>query len=222
MHSGLVRALVPVSLCLGLGLPAKVGHQPSDIVVIGKITDSPHGRALANAQVLVQGTSISARSDTGGRYRLSVPLSATKERELSLMARHIGYAPSTRTIRPATDSITVDFALAPASMQLQSVVVTGTAAEYRKRSLGNSVTSVDAASASSPPPASIEVKVFRGVAVAPTVRKDERATRVPGNADPAFNTEGYDVINENPFLSTASAPRSTFSIDVDRASYSNV
>ena len=73
MHSGLVRALVPVSLCLGLGLPAKVGHQPSDIVVIGKITGSPHGRALANAQILVQGTSISARSDTGGRYRLSRP-----------------------------------------------------------------------------------------------------------------------------------------------------
>jgi len=45
---------------------------------------------------------------------------------------------------------------------------------------------------------------------------------VRGNADPAFNTEGYDAINENPFLSTASAPRSTFSIDVDRASYSNV
>jgi Ca-activated chloride channel family protein len=37
-----------------------------------------------------------------------------------------------------------------------------------------------------------------------------------------FNTEGYDVIAENPFLTTASAPRSTFSIDVDRASYSNV
>src|SRR5215211_926801 len=125
MHSGLVRALVHVSLCLGLGRPATVGNQPSDIVVIGKITDSPQGRALASVQVLVQGTSISTTSDTAGRYRLSVPLSATKERGLSLMARHIGYAPSTRTIRPATDSITVDFALAPASMQLEAVVVTG-------------------------------------------------------------------------------------------------
>ena len=104
MHSGLVRALVPVSLCLGLGLPAAVGHQQRDLVVVGRITESSQGRALANAQVLVQGTSISTMSDTGGRYRLSVPLSATKERELSLMARYIGYAPSTRTIRPATDS----------------------------------------------------------------------------------------------------------------------
>jgi Ca-activated chloride channel family protein len=222
MHSGLVRALVPVSLCLGLGRPATVGHQPSDIVVIGKITDSPQGRALANVQVLVQGTSISTRSDPGGRYRLSVPLSATKERELSLTARHIGYAPSTRTIRPATDSITVDFALAPASMQLEGVVVTGAAVANEKRSVGNAVTSVDAATAGLPAPAPVTVQVFRGATIAPTLSKDGRASRVRGNADPAFNTEGYDVINENPFLSTASAPRSTFSIDVDRASYSNV
>jgi Ca-activated chloride channel family protein len=36
------------------------------------------------------------------------------------------------------------------------------------------------------------------------------------------NTESYDAIVENPFISTKSEPRSTFSIDVDRASYSNV
>ena len=230
MHSGLVRALVPVSLCLGLGLPAAVGHQRRDIVVVGRVTDSSQGRALANAQVLVQGTSISTTSDTGGRFRLSVPLSATKERELSLMARYIGYAPSTRTIRPATDSITVDFVLALASTHLQSVVVTAAAVESRKSQIGNSVAVVDAAPASSPAPATagppaparVSVQVFRGNSIATTLSKDERASRVRGNADPAFNTEGYDVINENPFLSTASAPRSTFSIDVDRASYSNV
>ena len=40
--------------------------------------------------------------------------------------------------------------------------------------------------------------------------------------DPRFNTEEYAHIEENGFLSVASAPRSTFSVDVDRASYSNV
>jgi len=38
----------------------------------------------------------------------------------------------------------------------------------------------------------------------------------------AFNTEAYDAIVENAFLKTADAPLSTFSIDVDTASYSNV
>jgi Ca-activated chloride channel family protein len=37
-----------------------------------------------------------------------------------------------------------------------------------------------------------------------------------------FNTEGYDHITENSFLRTNDNPLSTFSIDVDAASYSNV
>ena len=38
----------------------------------------------------------------------------------------------------------------------------------------------------------------------------------------AFNTEDYDHIVENKFLSVKKEPLSTFSIDVDRAAYSNV
>jgi len=39
---------------------------------------------------------------------------------------------------------------------------------------------------------------------------------------PAFNTEGYSAIHENGFKSPLREPLSTFSIDVDAASYSNV
>lgn len=38
----------------------------------------------------------------------------------------------------------------------------------------------------------------------------------------SFNREGYDKITENPFRSALDHPLSTFSIDVDNASYSNV
>jgi Ca-activated chloride channel homolog len=40
--------------------------------------------------------------------------------------------------------------------------------------------------------------------------------------EPEFNTEAYDRIYENPFLLARDNPLSTFSIDVDTASYSNV
>jgi len=40
--------------------------------------------------------------------------------------------------------------------------------------------------------------------------------------DVEYNTEGYDYIKENVFLNAANNPLSTFSIDVDAASYSNV
>jgi Ca-activated chloride channel family protein len=53
-----------------------------------------------------------------------------------------------------------------------------------------------------------------GSTIAPGVR---RCTH-----DCSFNTEAYDKIDDNPFLAVRGNPRSTFSIDVDRASYSNV
>jgi len=42
--------------------------------------------------------------------------------------------------------------------------------------------------------------------------------RLPGR----FNTEAYDQISDNPFLDVVQNPLSTFSIDVDTASYSNM
>jgi Ca-activated chloride channel family protein len=45
---------------------------------------------------------------------------------------------------------------------------------------------------------------------------------LPGRYNPNFHTESYSHIVENAFLGVDSSPLSTFSIDVDRASYSNV
>ncbi len=45
---------------------------------------------------------------------------------------------------------------------------------------------------------------------------------IPDGGNPNHNTEEYDKIIENAFLNAKSNPLSTFSIDVDNASYSNV
>lgn len=44
----------------------------------------------------------------------------------------------------------------------------------------------------------------------------------PGEDLDGHNTESYDRIDENPFLAARDNPVSTFSIDVDTASYANV
>ena len=44
----------------------------------------------------------------------------------------------------------------------------------------------------------------------------------PGQAPADFNTEAYDHIDDNPFLEVTQNPLSTFSVDVDTASYSNL
>lgn len=49
----------------------------------------------------------------------------------------------------------------------------------------------------------------------------ERWYPAPRPATP-FNTEAYDYIADNPFLDVTQNPLSTFSVDVDTASYSNV
>jgi Ca-activated chloride channel family protein len=43
-----------------------------------------------------------------------------------------------------------------------------------------------------------------------------------GAFNPNFNTEDYDPIHDNPFLAARDNPLSTFSVDVDTASYANV
>ncbi|HYK45063.1 MAG TPA: von Willebrand factor type A domain-containing protein, partial [Parafilimonas sp.] len=52
--------------------------------------------------------------------------------------------------------------------------------------------------------------------------QNERGTIDAWRYNDSFNTEGYDHIVENPFLKVEGNPLSTFSIDVDAASYANV
>jgi Ca-activated chloride channel family protein len=53
----------------------------------------------------------------------------------------------------------------------------------------------------------------------PAVVADARPLDIPA---PEFNTEAYDRIEDNPFLQATQSPLSTFSIDVDTASYAVV
>jgi Ca-activated chloride channel family protein len=69
-----------------------------------------------------------------------------------------------------------------------------------------------------PPSPSMHKRAFAG---APSPAPAAMPPRQP--ASPAeFNTEGYDRVTENPFLEVLKNPLSTFSIDVDTASYTNV
>jgi Ca-activated chloride channel family protein len=56
-----------------------------------------------------------------------------------------------------------------------------------------------------------------GVVCAPTCSEEQIGTSYT-----EFNTEAYDYLPENPFLSVEQNPLSTFAIDVDTASYANI
>ena len=63
---------------------------------------------------------------------------------------------------------------------------------------------------------------LRPASIVHNVGAPARIIEPPPEPAPQWNTESYNALNENGFIRTASEPLSTFSIDVDTASYSNV
>jgi Ca-activated chloride channel family protein len=183
----------------------------STVVVRGRVTDSATGAAIGGASVMIAGQTPGAQTNAQGKYELRfTPVSATAR--ITVVARRIGYAARSLPINlEGRSEITVDFSLTSETMRLEAVVVTG--AEMRdalsaKRQANAAIGKVSGAkSLPSAPMASV-----MAAAPGPSYRR----AREPGN------TEGYAVIEENPFFLARERALSTFSVDVDRASYSNV
>lgn len=113
----------------------------SQTVVTGAVHDDSN-RALAGVTISVRGAPTSAVTDDNGRYRLVAPGSVRDSTDsLTLLVRRIGYAAVTKRVA-ATNTANVDFTLRPASMMLESVVVTG-AATMEKRARGSSAAFAD-------------------------------------------------------------------------------
>ncbi|HEY6059690.1 MAG TPA: von Willebrand factor type A domain-containing protein [Gemmatimonadales bacterium] len=159
----------------------------------GHVRDAS-GAPIAHAQVFVVGTSLGAVTNITGAYSIdSVPVGT-----YTVRAQFIGYTPA---VLPniqvmAGQPVTVDIVLQPSSIQLNEIAV-------------------DAAAAPSTV-AQLAAKAARGRAYA---ERDDEAYRV--RREP-WNTEEYGHKDENPFFAVSAHPLSTFSIDVDRAAYSNV
>ena len=247
MQTGLVRVVLPVSLLVlsGGAASSTLGYDGHDeftagtsavapvaarrLVVLGRVTDAANTQPIQAAQVTVGGTRYGAVTDPDGRYAVTIPTYA--DTSVTVAVRRIGYSQASRTVRVAADTVVADLAMAASQIQLSGVVVTGAAAAVERRSIGSSVTQVGPATTPQiyGAPANSPAIVMRGSKSLGTARdaNQRQLTKeeyeLSRRSDPERgNTEGYDVIDENPFLRASSAPRSTFSIDVDHASYSNV
>jgi Ca-activated chloride channel family protein len=206
---------------------ARVGTYST--VVSGTITDAVSGAPLGGAQIYVEGLTLSALAANDGRYRLTIPASAGSEVEIRTDL--IGYAPMTKRVSLGAQSLALDFALQlPAPSESPddrdardtAEVIGGAAgadAERLKvrtddasvapglpRALYQSSRRIEAQQRQSGP-------ANRGLLPA--------GQRLRGRYNGDFQREGYDRIY-NEFMAMGANPLSTFGIDVDRASYSNV
>lgn len=165
--------------------------------VAGYVRDAANKAPIRAVTVAIDGTSLSARSDGSGYFVITnVPIGRQ-----TVIARHIGFKPAQQTVEvKANAQTTVELTLQADALRLEAIVITGAQgkAHARRSVAASGVIGADA------------------TALGYDSVESWRYQRQPGNR------EQYDEIVENAFLAVAAEPMSTFSIDVDRASYSNV
>ena len=186
-----------VSLALPLLLLApRAGPQQTRVVINGRVTRVGTTTGIQAANVRISVANVSVGTDAGGAYRITLS-DSFRAKEVTLDVRAIGFKPASRTIKLERDTTTADFQLTVDVNRLSEVTVTGVGSGSSPVWFGTPATSL-----------------------AFTV--DGARQHIPGRNRPVDNTESYDRIVDNPFLGARANPLSTFSIDVDRASYSNV
>ncbi|MEQ8927610.1 MAG: von Willebrand factor type A domain-containing protein [Fulvivirga sp.] len=165
----------------------------SQIKVNGKVTSAEDGSVLAGINVLLKGTSLSTVTDVNGDYKIEVP-----HVKSVLVFSFIGLV--TEEIKVGNKT-TINVRMSADTQQLQEVVV-GSGKKSRER-LSKVAPTADYAEEISMSGATYHYNQHQPV-------------------QQESNTEEYTEISENGFKNPFNDPLSTFSIDVDAASYSNV
>lgn len=191
-----------------LGQKTQNGHG----IITGKTLDAATGEALVGVNVAVKGTTIGTVTDIDGKYSIEYDTGYA-----TLVFSYIGYQNQEKKVRffnQISKSIE-DVKLSAEGKQFDEVVVTAKKVEKQLRSMSYGVVSGKSAGVYK------KNKVAQPGYISQTVISGNTSFYNP-SPTPDFNTESYSDVKENEFLQVTKNPLSTFSIDVDRASYSNV
>jgi TonB-linked SusC/RagA family outer membrane protein len=115
-----------------------LAQQPSR-AVSGTVVSAATLTPIQGADVRVQGSETSVLTDVSGRFRIA-DIGAD---QVTIVVRRIRFQPVTQTVRAGTTDLRLT--MTEATVQLDEVVVTGTAVGTQQRSIGNSVSSISAA-----------------------------------------------------------------------------
>ncbi len=176
------------------------------INISGTINDES-GNPMPGVSIYVKGTRTGTVSDGNGKFSIVVP-----NNKAVLIISSVGMETQQVKVQNQTS---LNIVLKAASQSLEEVVVTGLNVPiedvvdhsrlYGSRAAGVSV-------------------IIRGAASISASNKTDYYDNYQEQKvmDNGLDREGYDHITENRFLRSGDNPLSTFSIDVDAASYSNV
>ena len=130
-----IGALALALSVLGSHVSAQTG------TVTGTLINGETGEPLSNVQLSLDGTDLGALSTNNGRFLiLNVP-----DGQSELVAQLIGYREERRTVTvSAGEPSVVDISMYPQAVEMEGMVVTGTAIAAQKREVGNSISLVTA------------------------------------------------------------------------------
>ncbi len=170
----------------------------------GKVIDAATGEGISGATVMVEGTNLGASTAVDGSYFiLQVPPGLHK-----VTCILVGYITSLQeNIRVSVDTVTtIDFKMSP-KLAGQDEVIVNAKKPIIKKDNTSGLKSYD----------SKEISKLVNPSMSGVLSEGE-TWRYNDN----FNTEEYGLVKENTFMSALQNPLSTFSIDVDTASYANI
>ncbi|MEP6763663.1 MAG: von Willebrand factor type A domain-containing protein [Gemmatimonadaceae bacterium] len=223
---GSAAIIAVLALTAARATSVQAGEKPNtylrtQVYFTGTVRDTDNGKPVAGASVQIAGETIGSVTGTNGGYALSAGERAIGTK-FTLTVRRIGYASVSQSVTANRDTVRVDFTIKATNQTLEAISVTRAGAQVadKRRSNVGAMQTL----ASSPPMGSV-------AAIAKSSRADYESRNSPrklGSFDSSVgepirgNREQYDRILDNPFLAVSGNPRSTFSVDVDRASYGNV
>jgi Ca-activated chloride channel family protein len=180
--------------------------------ISGKVFAKEDGLPIPGATVKIEGTNIVAQTNQAGDYAIDVP-----DGKEYLVFSFVGYQIQKVKI---SQSEHMDIYLVASQTNLQEVVVKGYSTHYKKDITGS-------ISTLNPKPlqgkaAGLSVSASNKRKVVSRGTRSSQNANIYGHSGGNANDESYKPITENTFLAAKDNPLSTFSIDVDAASYSNV
>ncbi|MGN6213858.1 YfbK domain-containing protein [Parafilimonas sp.] len=177
-------------------------------IITGTIQDE-NRKPVMGASVIAKGTKNSVVSGVNGKFSIVVD-----DKVKALEVSFVGYKTTTIKLSDKSDYTIV---LEAQVSSLNEVVIVGYGNESADVALNAAPVMSQQLSGKA---AGIYIRGSKSISLTrhKEKKKYDESWRYNGN----FNTEGYDHIVENPFLKTNDNPLSTFSIDVDAASYANI
>lgn len=176
--------------------------------ISGTVYDSQDKKPLPGVSIQVAGTAISTQTNNNGAYTINVPDGKDK-----LQVSFIGYESQIIKIGKKDK---LDIFLKTSNLSLNEVVVVGYGAVYKKDITG----SVPNANLNNQLQGRVAGIAIRGRATLTPKADLKQGYTVNSTYDQ--NTESYGKLIENKYQNPKDNPLSTFSVDVDAASYSNI